>query len=300
MEVSLQPERLIETMFLIGLPTLPDPEVDSRPEKVWLMDKLKVVDPHPEWSVSLAYHVLSKRPNLRRCGPDADHHHPTIHPHRPTNSCLALFVSSSHHRCPPQGVVKLQLLGRLQSFSNYLNAASCSVNHRISEIVKTVDVRHFKPIRNTYNMVLHKFGEKLYFGLVLTMTSYLKEMAKSTEAAQKGLFLEELNGKWADHNKALQIIQNILMYMDRTFIPSTHKTLIHELALNLWRDNIIHTSKIQPRLQDTLLELLQRERTGEVLLFTKKILRYLFLKSQLISIVASLNILLSAVIVEII
>ncbi|KAI8009664.1 Cullin-3A [Camellia lanceoleosa] len=81
-------------------------------------------------------------------------------------------------------------------------------------------------------------------GLVLTMTSHLKEMAKSIEAAQE------------DHNKALQIIRDILMYMDRTFIPSTHKTLIHELGLNLWRDNVIHTSKIQPRLQDTLLELL--------------------------------------------
>lgn len=55
------------------------------------------------------------------------------------------------------------------------------------------------------------------------------------------------------------------MYMDRTFIPSTHKTPVHELGLNLWRDNIIHSSKIQPRLQDTLLELVQRERTGEVI-----------------------------------
>ncbi|KAI8012692.1 Cullin-3B [Camellia lanceoleosa] len=119
--------------------------------------------------------------------------------------------------------------------------------------------------RNAYNMVLHKFGEKLYSGLVLTLTSHLKEMAKSIEAAQEGLFLEELNRKWADHNKALQIIGDILIYMDKTFIPSTHKTPIHELGLNLWRDNIIHSSKIQPRLQDTLLELVQRERTGEVI-----------------------------------
>ncbi|KAI8018548.1 Cullin-3A [Camellia lanceoleosa] len=49
----------------------------------------------------------------------------------------------------------------------------------------------------------------------------------------------------------------------QNFIPSTHKTPVHELGLNLWRDNIIHSSKIQLRLQDTLLELVQRERTGE-------------------------------------
>ncbi|XP_059640189.1 cullin-3A-like [Cornus florida] len=119
--------------------------------------------------------------------------------------------------------------------------------------------------RNAYNMVLHKFGDKLYSGLVSTMTSHLKEIAKSIEAAQGGLFLEELNRKWAEHNKALQMIRDILMYMDRTFIPCNRKTPVHELGLNLWRDNVIHSIKIQTRLQDTLLEIVQRERTGEVI-----------------------------------
>lgn len=61
------------------------------------------------------------------------------------------------------------------------------------------------------------------------------------------------------------MIRDILMYMDRTFIPSTRKTPVHELGLNLWRDNIIHYSKIQTRLLNTLLELVLRERTGEVI-----------------------------------
>lgn len=97
------------------------------------------------------------------------------------------------------------------------------------------------------------------------MTSHLSEISKSIEAAQGELFLEELNRKWADHNKALQMIRDILMYMDRTFIPSTHKTPVHELGLNLWRDVVIHSSKTQTRLRDTLLELVHRERNGEVI-----------------------------------
>ncbi|XP_071692307.1 cullin-3A-like [Rutidosis leptorrhynchoides] len=119
--------------------------------------------------------------------------------------------------------------------------------------------------RNAYNMVLHKFGEKLYSGLVSTMTAHLKEIAASIEASQGALFLEELDRKWTEHNKALQMIRDILMYMDRTFIPSTHKTPVHELGLNLWRDNIVHAIKIQTRLKDTLLDLVQRERGGEVI-----------------------------------
>ncbi|GAA0165905.1 ubiquitin-protein ligase [Lithospermum erythrorhizon] len=119
--------------------------------------------------------------------------------------------------------------------------------------------------RNAYNMVLHKFGEKLYSGLVTTMTAHLEELGKSIESAQGGLFLEEMNRKWADHNKSLQMIRDILMYMDRTFIPTTHKTPVFELGLNLWRDNIIRSSKIQTRLQSTLLDLVRQERSGEVI-----------------------------------
>ncbi|KAL0296910.1 UNVERIFIED_CONTAM: Cullin-3A [Sesamum radiatum] len=69
------------------------------------------------------------------------------------------------------------------------------------------------------------------------MTFHLQTMSKCIEDAHGGSFLEELSIKWSDHNKALQMIRDILMYMDRTFIPSTHKTPVHELGLNLWRDN---------------------------------------------------------------
>ncbi|XP_073118727.1 cullin-3A-like [Henckelia pumila] len=119
--------------------------------------------------------------------------------------------------------------------------------------------------RNAYNMVLHKYGDKLYTGLVSTMTKHLKKLAESIEAAQGDTFLDELNRKWAEHNKALQMIRDILMYMDRTYIPSMRKIPVHELGLNLWRDNVLHSSKIQTRLQDTLLELVQHERNGDVI-----------------------------------
>jgi len=119
--------------------------------------------------------------------------------------------------------------------------------------------------RSAYNMVLHKYGEKLYDGLQNTMTWRLKEISKSIETAQGGLFLEELNAKWMDHNKALQMIRDILMYMDRTYVPTAHRTPVHELGLNLWRDHIIHSPMIHSRLLDTLLDLIDRERMGEVI-----------------------------------
>ncbi|MQL78960.1 hypothetical protein Taro_011404 [Colocasia esculenta] len=119
--------------------------------------------------------------------------------------------------------------------------------------------------RNAYNMVLHKFGDKLYSGLVTTMAFHLKEISKSVEAAQGDLFLEELNKKWGEHNKALQMIRDILMYMDRTYVPTNNKTPVHELGLSLWREHIIHSENIRARLLNTLLEQMYKERTGEVI-----------------------------------
>ncbi|MCE0480741.1 hypothetical protein HAX54_037843 [Datura stramonium] len=75
-----------------------------------------------------------------------------------------------------------------------------------------------RAIRNAYNMVLHKFGEKLWPGLVSTDITF--EIANSIETAQGGLFLEELNRKWAEHNKALQTVE---MYID--VLQYTKKTL---------------------------------------------------------------------------
>ena len=46
-------------------------------------------------------------------------------------------------------------------------------------------------------MVLYIFGEQLYSGLVMTMTSYLSEISKLIQDAQGELLLEELKAKMA-------------------------------------------------------------------------------------------------------
>jgi len=117
--------------------------------------------------------------------------------------------------------------------------------------------------RHAYYMVLYNFGEKLYSGLDATMTSHLKDIARSVEATQGISFLEELNTKWNDYYKALEMIRDILMYMDRTYISSTKKTPIYEFGLNLWRENVIYSNQIRGRLLITLLEYERRERAGE-------------------------------------
>ena len=65
--------------------------------------------------------------------------------------------------------------------------------------------------RNAYNMVINKFGDRLYNGLVQTQTEHLRLVAAKIEAAQGETFLRELKLRWDHHNKSMQMIRDILM-----------------------------------------------------------------------------------------
>lgn len=58
-------------------------------------------------------------------------------------------------------------------------------------------------------MVLHKFGDRLYNGLVETITKHLKHVARCIEETQGNLFLQELNKRWTNHNKSMQMIRGM-------------------------------------------------------------------------------------------
>eukprot|EP00798_Chlamydomonas_sp_ICE-L_P002801 gene2801-12676_t len=117
--------------------------------------------------------------------------------------------------------------------------------------------------RNAYNMVLHKYGDRLYNGVIATLKKQLNEVALKIEATQGIPFLKELKKRWDDHNKATQMIRDILMYMDRTYVGTQQKTPVFQLGLELWRDHVVRNKVIGERLISVLLELVCKERNGE-------------------------------------
>eukprot|EP00958_Prasinococcus_capsulatus_P021842 scaffold3020_cov342-Prasinococcus_capsulatus_cf.AAC.9 len=113
-------------------------------------------------------------------------------------------------------------------------------------------------------MVLHKFGEKLYTGLEGTITAHLKTVAVEIGRTQGDEFMKQLNIRWLDHSKSMQMIRDILMYMDRTYVQQNNKTPVYELGLYLWRQEVVRLPRIKERLQTMLLGTIHKERSGEV------------------------------------
>lgn len=74
--------------------------------------------------------------------------------------------------------------------------------------------------RNAYNMVLHKFGDRLYNGVAAALRNHLVGVAGKIEATQGIPFLKELKARWDDHNKSTQMIRDILMVSCRLIITT--------------------------------------------------------------------------------
>jgi cullin 3 len=119
--------------------------------------------------------------------------------------------------------------------------------------------------RNAYNMVLHKFGDKLYNGLVETITLHLRTVAAEVHAATDGDFLPQLRKTWEKHRLSSIMIRDILMYMDRTYVVAQKKVPVFERGLQVFRDEVCRHPKIKERLLRTLLGLIHRERCNETI-----------------------------------
>ncbi|CAL4890135.1 unnamed protein product [Urochloa decumbens] len=132
-------------------------------------------------------------------------------------------------------------------------------SHPANSVVLDHVLSHLMP--DAYNVVLHKKGDELYTAAEITMTSEVQSLCSPLDVAPKDdvLFLQELLSKWNCHVRAVKMTRDILMYLDRTIIPTKRMTPIHELGLHLWRDNMARSDKIRPR----LIQPLKRQRGGE-------------------------------------
>ncbi|XP_067007434.1 cullin-3-A [Anabrus simplex] len=119
--------------------------------------------------------------------------------------------------------------------------------------------------RNAYTMVLHKHGERLYTGLKEVVTLHLE--SKVREDVLKALhnnFLQTLNQAWNDHQTSMVMIRDILMYMDRVYVQQNDVDNVYNLGLIIFRDQVVRYGCIRDHLRETLLDMVMRERKGEV------------------------------------
>lgn len=119
--------------------------------------------------------------------------------------------------------------------------------------------------RNAYTMVLNKYGEKLYTGLKEVVSEHLiQKVRKDVLNSLNNNFLFVLNQAWNDHQTAMVMIRDILMYMDRVYVQNFNVEPVYNLGLILFRDTVVRYPQIKDHLRQTLLEMVHKERRGEL------------------------------------
>ena len=139
-----------------------------------------------------------------------------------------------------------------------LRDAICQINRRDASGLSFEEL-----YRNAYNMVLHRHGDKLYRGLVEVTKQHLGGVASEIDAARGDTFAVTLEKKWREHQKSMSMIRDILMYMDRIYVPPNQLEHVYDLGLSLWRDGVLREEAINARVRDFLLSAIARERRGE-------------------------------------
>ena len=119
--------------------------------------------------------------------------------------------------------------------------------------------------RNAYTMVLNKYGEKLYTGLKEVVSEHLiQKVRKDVLNSLNNNFLSSLNQAWNDHQTAMVMIRDILMYMDRVYVQNYNVEPVYNLGLILFRDLVVRYPQIKDHLRQTLLDMVYKERRGEL------------------------------------
>jgi len=73
--------------------------------------------------------------------------------------------------------------------------------------------------RTAYNLVLHKHGEMLYTNVKNTTAELLKPIAEDLLEKPDDEFLRALNRLWADQKLCIIMIKDILLYMNKNYVP---------------------------------------------------------------------------------
>ncbi|KAK3845934.1 MAG: Cullin [Linnemannia gamsii] len=128
-----------------------------------------------------------------------------------------------------------------------------------------------------YNLVIHKWGERLYNGVKELIEQYLESEAESkivpvlgiadTSPAEGVQVLKVMQKLWRHHVTCLLMMSDILVHMDRNYVVANRLPKTYDMGLFLFRDTVIRSPKypIQSHLQMVLLNQITLERKGDVI-----------------------------------
>nr|CDS25316.1 cullin 3 [Hymenolepis microstoma] len=119
--------------------------------------------------------------------------------------------------------------------------------------------------RNAYTLVLQRHGDLLYNGTKQVVMQHMLRIRESVVENLNNKFLSYLNSCWKDHQTAMPMIRDILLYMDRIYVAQKKLDNIYKMGMMMFCQYVVRYDIIKEHLQKTLLDMVKRERQGELI-----------------------------------
>eukprot|EP00005_Dracoamoeba_jomungandri_P002557 CAMPEP_0174254846 /NCGR_PEP_ID=MMETSP0439-20130205/4193_1 /TAXON_ID=0 /ORGANISM="Stereomyxa ramosa, Strain Chinc5" /LENGTH=744 /DNA_ID=CAMNT_0015336711 /DNA_START=181 /DNA_END=2415 /DNA_ORIENTATION=- len=119
----------------------------------------------------------------------------------------------------------------------------------------------------TEALCTHKLANKLYENVKTAVEQHIKNEAQKLISRDLDSydFLEIMNLSWQDHCESMLYIRGIFLYLDRTYVIQNQKIRsLWDMGLKIFVEHIATNPEIQRKTVNGLLELIERERNGEM------------------------------------
>lgn len=93
--------------------------------------------------------------------------------------------------------------------------------------------------RTAYILVLHKHGQMLYDSVKETTVQLLKPIAENIKMAHDEVFLREFNRVWKEIKMCIVMIRDILLYMNKNYVPKYNLPLVEDMQYNQFKHHVI-------------------------------------------------------------
>ena len=117
--------------------------------------------------------------------------------------------------------------------------------------------------RASYYLVLHKHGDKLYSMVEETILHHLNTVVTSLSTSAESDISKSVEFAWTSHQKAMVMIRDILMYMDKNYVPRTTLSTTMELGKLIFYKQILNSS-LTNILFEKVLEIIDLSRSVSV------------------------------------
>ncbi|XP_053311215.1 cullin-4A [Spea bombifrons] len=133
--------------------------------------------------------------------------------------------------------------------------SSRSIKYNLEELYQAVE-----------NLCSYKVSHTLYKQLRQVCEEHMKAQIHQfrEDSLDSVLFLSKVNRCWKDHCRQMIMIRSIFLFLDRTYVLQNSMLLsIWDMGLELFRSHVISDKMVQTKTIDGILQLIERERSGE-------------------------------------